>query len=118
MDIVMVKEREELLKKWEGKDPIKVMDFQTAVQRSEQMYVQCYKEKVRKQQRLYMRKCRKTNPRQQEYDKRYFFEVLSGKRNIPSAKSTRKFYYAITHKYGSVQAYNDIRCLEKGTKDE
>lgn len=116
MNDVTASERAELYKKWEGKDPIKVTDFQTAVQRSEQMYVQCHKEKVREQQRLYMRKCRKTNPRQQEYDKRYFFEVLSGKRNIPSAKSTRNFYYAITRKYGSVQAYNDIRCLEKRCK--
>lgn len=117
MDIVTAKEREELFKKWEGTEKIKVTDFASAVKRAEQFYVQCQKDEKRKKARLAQREYRK-NPNVREKERQYAFEVLTGKRNPPSAKHMRSFYYAITNKYGSMEVYNHIRSLERMVKDK
>lgn len=117
MDIVTAKEREELFKKWEGSEKVVVTDFASAVKRAEQLYVECQKEDKRKKARLYTRKYRK-NPKVREKERQYTYEVLTGQRNIPSAKSQRKFYFSVVNKYGSMEVYNHIRRLERTVKNK
>lgn len=117
MDIVTAKEREELFKKWEGSEKVVVTDFASAVKRAEQFYVEYQKEDERKKARLYMQEYRK-NPKVREKERQYTYEVLTGQRNIPSAKSTRKFYFSVVNKYGSMEVYNHIRRLERTVKNK
>lgn len=117
MKIVTAQKREELFEKWNNKEKVTVSDFQSAVQRAEQCYVECCKAEIRKKKKLYQRKYR-LNTDVRERERRYTYELLIGKRNPPCAEKTRKFYFAIKNKYGSVQAYNDIKRLEGKVKKE
>lgn len=117
MDIVTAKEREELFKKWEGSEKVEVTDFASAVKRAEQFYVEYQKEDERKKARLYRQEYRKS-PKVREKERQYTYEVLTGQRNIPSAKSIRKFYFSVVNKYGSMETYNRIRGLERMVKNK
>lgn len=117
MKIVTAQKREELFKKWDNTEKVTVSDFQSAVQRAEQCYVECYKSEIRNKKKLYQRKYR-LNTDVRERERQYTYELLTGKRNPPCAERTRKFYFAIRNKYGSVQAYNDIKRLEGKVKKE
>ena len=94
-------------------NPIVVEDFESACERCKQLLSDNY----RREQAELQRQQRMKSIRQHNYCIQYTEDVISGKRNPPSAKHTREFLAKMKKKHGGVKKYNLIRIL-RGVKVE
>ena len=107
-------ERREIFEEYRYiEEPIKVTDFESACRRCKQKLVENMREKHAKD----MRKQRRTNPRRQQYDRQYAVDVLTGKRNIPSANKARSFAHYMKTKYGSISQYHYKKQVEERERE-
>ena len=107
-------EKREIFEEYRSIDtPIKVVDFETACQRCKQKLVDNMRAKHAKEER----RQRATNPNRQAYDRQYYADVPTGKRNIPSAGNMRSFAHYVKTKYGSLGAYNYMKQLKERERE-
>lgn len=93
-------------------NPIVVEDFESACERCKQLLSENYRKGLADAERQQRMKSTK----QHNYHIQYTEDVLSGKRNPPSAKHTREFLAKMKKKHGGIKKYNLMRIL-KGVID-
>lgn len=93
-------------------NPIVVEDFESACERCKQLLSDNYKKEVAE----LAVKQRMKSTRQHNYCIQYSEEVISGKRNPPSAKHTREFLAKMKKKHGGIKKYNLMRIM-KGVQE-
>lgn len=123
-----VREQKELQKEYKEKrkQNIKVTDFESAVERCKQKFVQNIHAEKRKYRsdrwfkQRYNSMYHNAADRKLEYDYRYIGKILRGEIKPPCANSVVRFHAIMRSKYGSVRHWHSLKALNSvgGNEDD